>query len=410
MGFGYSCGVVAPLESIAVMDRQTASLSPATVLVVDDEPFNLDVIQHFLQAEGLRVALADDGETALQAVRAQPPDLILLDVMMPGLDGFEVCRRLKEEPATAFIPVVILTALKGDQERVRGAQAGADEFLSKPFDHVELVTRVKALVRSKRYHDQILAHNAMLEQRVAERTTELKYALEELRRLDRLKNEFIANVSHELRTPMLHVKGYLDLVADGAMGQLTSKQVEGLALVQDAITRLNYIVDDIVDFSSLNAEPLAFEPLYLSDICRNVLLGFSAAAARRNVSLTLSIAPDVPRVLGDRVAITRALRHLVDNAIKFGPRYEAVQIVVARSGERVQVAVRDHGPGLAPEELAHIFNVFYQVDGSMTRQAGGLGVGLALVRKLVQAHGSDIKVKSEQGRGSQFYFDLAISA
>jgi signal transduction histidine kinase len=304
---------------------------------------------------------------------------------------------------------VILTARRGDQERIRGAEAGADEFLSKPFDHVELVTRVKALVRSKRYHDQILAHNAALEQRVAERTYELQEALEELRRLDRLKNEFIANVSHELRTPMLHMKGYLDLVADGAMGALTPKQVEGLALVQDAITRLNYIVDDIVDFSSLNAEPLAFEPLYLSDICRNVLHGFATAAARRNVSLTLSIAPDVPRVLGDRVALTRTLRHLVDNAIKFGPRYDVVQMLVARSGERVQVAVRDHGPGLAPEELAHIFNVFYQVDGSSTRQAGGLGVGLALVRKLVQAHGSDIKVKSEQGRGSLFYFELAVA-
>jgi signal transduction histidine kinase len=401
--------MVSRVDNPSKVARDYAGLAPATVLVVDDEPFNLEVIQHFLLAEGLRVETADDGESALKAVRSQPPDLILLDVMMPGMDGFEVCRRLKAEPATAFIPVVILTALKSDQERIRGAEAGADEFLSKPFDHVELVTRVKALVRSKRYHDQILAHNAVLEQRVAERTFELQQALEELRRLDRLKNEFIANVSHELRTPMLHVKGYLDLVADGAMGALTTKQMEGLALVQDAITRLNYIVDDIVDFSSLNAEPLEFEPLYLSDICRNVLHGFATQAARRNVSLTLSIAPDVPRVLGDRVALTRALRHLVDNAIKFGPRYEVVQILVTRIGDRVQVAVRDHGPGLAPEELAHIFSVFYQVDGSSTRLAGGLGVGLALVRKLVQAHGSDIKVKSEQGRGSLFYFELAIA-
>ena len=204
----------------------------AKILIVDDEPFNVDYLEQELEDFGYDTVSATNGQEALAKVATESPDLILLDVMMPGIDGFEVCRRLKVGPATAFIPVVILTALRGDQERIRGAEAGADEFLSKPFDHVELVTRVKALVRSKRYHDQILAHNAVLEQRVAERTYELQQALEELRRLDRLKNEFIANVSHELRTPMLHMKGYLDLVADGAMGALTHKQVEGLALVQ----------------------------------------------------------------------------------------------------------------------------------------------------------------------------------
>ena len=401
--------MVSPLDETLAVSGVAARPPSATVLVVDDEPYNLEVIQHFLQVEGFRVQTADDGQAALEAVRDFPPDLILLDVKMPGLDGFEVCRRLKAEPGTAFIPVVILTALKGTQERLRGAEAGADEFLSKPFDHIELITRSHSLVRSKRYHDQIVAHAAALEERVAIRTAELMEALEELRRLDRLKSEFIANVSHELRTPILHMKGYLDLVADGAMGSLAPRQAEGLALVQDAVTRLGNVVEDIVDFNTLQAEALAFEPLYLSDICRHVLHSFAAPAARRNVSLTLSIAPDVPRVLGDRVALTRALRHLVDNAVKFGPRYQVVQIAASRQGDRVQISVRDHGPGLAPEELARIFEMFYQVDGSSTRQAGGLGVGLALVRKLVQAHGSDIRVKSEQGRGSTFYFDVPVA-
>jgi two-component system sensor histidine kinase/response regulator len=385
-----------------------AALDPAaTVLVVDDEPNNLEIIQGILEVEGFTVVTAHDGESAVLAIPACRPDLVLLDVRMPGLDGFEVCRRLKDNPATAFIPVVILTDLPGDQERVRGAAAGADEFLSKPFDHVELIARVKALLRYKLYHDQVTAANADLERRVVERTGELQRALLELRGLDHLKSEFITNVSHELRTPLQHVKGYIDLLAEGAMGHLTAKQAEGLALAQEAVERLENEVDDIVDFSSLGEGALTFEPVYLLDVCRNVINGYSTMANRRKVNITLSMASDLPRVSADRVAITRVLRHLLDNAIRFGPNNQIVQIQVDRRGDRVRLAVRDHGPGLAQAEIDRIFDVFYQVDGSATRKAGGLGVGLALVRKLVEAHGSEVSVKSEVGQGSTFSFELA---
>ncbi len=390
--------------------EDAAQALPATVLVVDDEPNNLEILQGFLRIEGFNVLAAEDGEAALQSVANGQPDLVLLDVRMPGLDGFEVCRRIKENPATTFLPVVIVTALHGSQERVRGAAAGADEFLSKPYDHVELITRVKALLRYKRFHDQVTAANAELERRVTERTAELESALAELRSLDHLKSEFITNVSHELRTPLQHVKGYIDLLAEGAMGNLTPKQVEGLTLAQEAVDRLDNVVDDIVDFSSLDESALTFEPIYLLDVCRNVINGYSAIANRRKVSITLSMAADLPMVNADRVAITRVLRHLLDNAIKFGPPNQIVQIQVDRRGERVRVSVRDHGPGLSPNDVERIFDVFYQVDGSSTRKGGGLGVGLALVRKLVEAHGSQVTVKSELGKGSTFVFDLAAVA
>ena len=128
---------------------------------------------------------------------------------------------------------------------------------------------------------------------------------------------------------------------------------------------------------------------------------------RHRASITLSMPSDLPMVNADRVAVTRVLRHLLDNAVKFGPTNQVVQIQVDRRGDKVSVAVRDHGPGLAPAEVERIFDVFYQVDGSATRKAGGLGVGLALVRKLVEAHGSQVAVKSELGKGSTFSFDLA---
>ncbi len=388
--------------------RSAGPTSPAlpTVLVVDDEPQNLEVLQGFLQLEGFHVVTAQDGESALLKLPASQPDLVLLDVRLPGVDGFEVCRRIKNNPATAFVPVVIVTALQGTQERLRGVAAGADEFLSKPYDHTELITRVKALLRAKRYHDEVRAANSQLEQRVNERTAELERALAELRGLDHLKSQFITNVSHELRTPLQHVKGYIDLLAEGAMGNLTLKQVEGLNLAQEAVERLEKVVYDIVDFSTLDENALVFEPVYLLDVCRSVINGYTAMANRRKVSITLAMLPDLPLVNADRVAVTRVLQHLLDNAIKFGPASQVVQIQVDRHNERVRVAVRDQGPGLAPAEVERIFDVFYQVDGSATRKAGGLGVGLALVRKLVEAHGSQVTVMSQLGKGSSFAFEL----
>jgi two-component system phosphate regulon sensor histidine kinase PhoR len=268
---------------------------------------------------------------------------------------------------------------------------------------------VKALLRGKRYHDQLQAQNADLERRVAQRTLELQRALDALRTLDQLKSEFIAIVSHELRTPTLHVKGYIDLLADGALGQLSRGQGEGLGVAQDAVARLEQVVADVIEFSSLHERELTLEPLFMADVCRNVINGYIPAANRQNVHIVLSLAPDLPRVLADRIALARILRHLLDNAVKFGPPDQRVEIAGERAGSRVRVAVRDQGPGLTPEQLSRVFDPLYQVDGSNTRPAGGLGMGLALVKRLLEAHGTQVHVSSALGQGSTFAFELGIA-
>jgi signal transduction histidine kinase len=395
----------------APADSPSAPASPAKVLVVDDEPRNLEVVSQFLEREGFRVATAEDGETALARVASDAPDVILLDVLMPGLEGFEVCRRLKADPSTVFIPVIILTALRGTQERIKGAAAGADDFLSKPFDHVELITRVKSLVRVKRLHDQIQAYNRELEARVAERTAELKRAYEELKELDRLKSDFIANVSHELRTPLLHVKGAIGLLADGTMGELTPDQMQGLNVAQNAAEQLGRIVEDIIDFGQVYEEQrLTFEPVPVAEACHGAARAIARAASRRSITVEMSIAPDLPPVRADQQALTRILWHLLDNAVKFSPAKSAVQLAAERRPTGVRIAVRDQGPGIPPDQLDRIFQVLYQVDGSTTRKAGGLGLGLALVKRLVEAHGSRVEVESEPGKGSTFSFVLPVAS
>jgi len=387
------------------------SALPAKVLVVDDEPRNLEVVSHFLEMEGLRVATAGDGEAALAAVAAEAPDVILLDVMMPGLEGFEVCRRLKADPATVFIPVVILTALKGTQERIKGAAVGADDFLSKPFDHVELITRVKSLVRVKRLHDQIQAYNRELEARVAQRTAELKHAYDELKELDQLKSEFIANVSHELRTPLLHVKGTLGLLADGAMGGVTPEQAQGLSVAQGAAEQLGRIIEDIVDFGQMYEEQrLMFEPVPVAEVCQSAARAIARIANRHAITVNVVAPADLPPVRADLAALMRVLWHLLDNAVKFSPSGSTVEIAAEQRRAGVRIAVQDHGAGIPLDQLDRIFQVFYQVDGSSTRKAGGLGLGLALVKRLVEAHGSRVEVDSEVGQGSTFAFELPVAS
>lgn len=381
---------------------------PARILVVDDEPRNLDMLQEFLSLHGFWVDTADDGEAALARVAQHPPDLILLDVVMPRMDGFEVCRQLKADMATVFIPVVIVTGLRGTRERVRGAEVGADEFISKPFDQVELIVRVKSLVRLKRLHDQLQLYAQDLEARVTERTAQLQSALTELQEIDRLKSEFIANVSHELRTPLLHVKGTVNLLTDGALGTLSPAQSQGMRVVQEAIDRLERIVEDIVDFSQIHEQQLEMEPVALGEVYQNAVSSLQARAARRQVALRLVMPEKLPTFRANRQAITRVLWHLLDNAIKFSPPGSQVQVIGEPVDTSVRIRVCDQGPGIAPEQQEHIFKLFYQADSSATRKAGGLGLGLGLVKALLEAHGTLVELHSPPGQGAEFAFELPM--
>jgi signal transduction histidine kinase len=397
---------LATLDETLLTDVRELGSTPTTVLVVDDDPRNIEVITHMLELQGYRLIAAEDGEQALEVARTASPDVILLDVLMPRMDGFETCRRLKADPDTLYIPVVLVTALRGMKERIHGTESGADEFISKPFDNIELVTRVKALARTKRLYDQLRNTNRELEDRVAERTAELQRALSNLQELDQLKSEFIANVSHELRTPLLHVKGTITLLADGALGQLTHQQTHGVKVAEEATEQLERVVEDIVDFSEVHSRPLDQGPVLVSEVCQSAVNSLLPRAQRRDITLRISVPPELPPVKADAMALTRVLRHLLDNAVKFSPPESLVQVLAERSGTRIRIAVQDQGPGIAPEEQDRIFGVFYQSDGSSTRKAGGMGLGLALVRELLQAHHTEIHLESEVGRGSTFYFEL----
>ncbi len=380
------------------------------ILVVDDEVSNREIISQFLKMEGFQVITAMDGIEALEKLYNESPDLVLLDLILPKLDGYEVCRRIKSNSETVFLPVVMITALKGAEERIKGVQVGADDFLTKPFNYLELVTRVKSLLRVKQLSDQLKNYNRRLERTVAARTAQLRTALDELRELDRLKSEFIANVSHELRTPLLHVKGYVALMVDGTLGPLTDDQRTGMETTRDAVDRLERLVEDIVDFGGVEVGNLSFEAVPVLDSIRVTMAILQRKIECFSGHVIVEAASDLPKVRADRQALTRILRHLLDNAIKFSPNGGCVTVraMLVPQNTGVRFEVQDQGIGVPAEKQARVFDTFYQVDGSATRRFSGTGIGLALVHRLIEAHGSQIKIRSEAGQGSTFWFDLPL--
>ncbi len=400
---------IIPVLTDTARDLEIDAL-PLHIVAVDDEPRNLELLVTLLSEQGYTIETAEDGRAGLAAIERRKPDLVLLDVVMPEMDGFQTCRQIKSNLKLGFIPVVLVTGLRSTKDRLRGLEVGADEFIAKPYEPTELVARVRSLARIKHLYDALQEHNQQLERRVAERTAELQTALEQLLQLDRLKSEFISNVSHELRTPLLHVKGALDLLTEGALGPVTREQNRGLQLTATAVHQLEQVVADIVDFDQVHSRALTIESTDIDDAVTTVVRSLQAEAERQDCYIVVRQQLPGARVHADEQALRRILRHLIDNAIKFSPGGSRIEVRVQPGDRRIRFSVSDSGPGISAAEQGRIFDSFYQTDGSSTRRAGGLGLGLSLVRKLLDAHGSTIHVDSQLGRGSTFWFELEPAA
>ncbi len=374
------------------------------VLIADDEPDIVAVMAFFLTQDGYRVDKAYDGAEALRLIEENPPDLVLLDVRMPGVDGYTVCRRIKSNPETAFIPVLIITHVRGLDKKVEGVEAGADDYLNKPVNEVELSARVRSLLRMKGLYDEVQAQKQGLEAAVQQRTTELEAALVKLRNLDRLKSEIINNVSHELRTPLTQVKNAVDLIE----GCTSPDEMSALiAAAKNASARLERLIKNIIELGSgLSVNP---EPVSVSDAIYQAIVAMRAVHPMNGIRIQAVLDDDLPRVYADRAGLVQVLQHLLDNAVKFSPDGGKIEVIARRDGLKdVWIAVRDHGIGIPESEIDNIFERFYQVDGSTTRSYGGMGIGLSIVKLIIKGHGSEVKVTSARGKGSTFSFALPV--
>lgn len=295
------------------------------------------------------------------------------------------------------------------------AQSGKRLLLGEALIELGLIERGKldAAITEQisQLQEALRQSNLFLEQRVQERTAELQEALDKLTELNRLKNDFISNVSHELRTPLAHMVGYIDLLSVEALGPLSEEQRSALAVLEKSYKRLGGLIDNLLFLSFDTTESLHLEPapVQLQELFPQVIAQSKSKPGAEHVSISQEAPANLPFVQADSTKLEWALGQLVDNAVKFNNAGGRVHLSAELDGKRIQIAVADTGVGISPDKISEIFEPFHQIDSSSTRKIGGTGIGLTLTKRIIEAHGSKLKVESLPGKGSRFSFSLPVA-
>jgi signal transduction histidine kinase len=374
------------------------------ILIVDDTPTNLDILSEALSDAGYDVAIATSGERALQQLQRRSPDLILLDVMMPGIDGFETCQRLKANPITSDIPVIFMTALADETNKIKGFEYGAIDYITKPFQEREILARVST-------HLQLRLLTQNLEQQVLSQTASLRAAKEAAETANLVKSAFLSTMSHELRTPLNAILGMAEILAEEVYGAINQQQRRSVQTIQHSGEHLLALINDILDLATLEAKQvlLNLTPVSIAVLCQSSLDSIAQPASQKSLDLELKIEPHIPDLLLDNQRIRQVLTNLLNNAIKFTPQGGKITLEVFQNSLGIQIVVTDTGIGIDPAKIEQLFQPFLQLDSALNRKYEGTGVGLAVVKQIVELHGGKVGVSSEVNRGSRFTIDLPIN-
>jgi signal transduction histidine kinase len=369
----------------------SSGLTGSRVLIVDDVPKNLQVVGTMLRTAGYAVMPATSGPRALEGVRVQLPDLILLDLMMPEMDGLEVCRRLKADPLTQEIPIMFLTASNEMEHLVQGFEAGAVDYVTKPFNAPELLARVRTHLELKQARD-VIHRNSL-----------------ELRRLNEEKNEFMGIAAHDLRNPLGAVKGYAEMILEDQ--DLPRQALEDSARrIRDAAGRMVEMVQNLLDANRIERGEMKLNlaPANLYPLLSAVVEAQRPRATAKQQTIHLPDQPAVAMAPVDSNLMVQVLENLVSNAVKYSPSGKNIFTRLKQDERVVRVEVQDEGPGLSEEDQKRLFRKYVRLSAKPTAGEHSTGLGLSIVKKMVEAMNGQVWCESEFGRGATFIVALPV--
>lgn len=392
----------APLSSLPDRDRTTRP-SPAVsshivepnllgrrLLVVDDDRLNIRVLSTLLQSEGCVIAEADSGERALELYETFQPDLILLDVVMAGIDGFETCRRLHARHGEDTAPVIFITAKSESDDIVEGLASGGVDYLPKPFRRKEALARIRTHLQNR----LLIAQQKSL--------------VEQLKHANDAKNKVLGMAAHDLRNPLASIRGLAEFLADGTVGQLSADQLDLVRMIHGESQSMLSLVNELLDVATIEAGELKVqrESHDLGELLEKSVYLSNINAARKNTKISLS-GPSVPvTAMIDPSKIRQVMDNLLSNAVKYSPPASEVRVRFQPDAGQIVIAVQDQGPGIPDHERHRLFKDFGTLSARPTGGEKSTGLGLAICRKIVEAHGGTIAATNLAGGGCEFSVSL----
>lgn len=401
------------------MDTETVKKDK--VLIVDDNAVNLDLLFEYLDKNGFEVFVAEDGASAIEQFQYAKPDIVLLDVMMPEMDGFETCRRLKENPDTIDIPVIFMTALSDTKSKIKGFEVGAVDFVTKPFQYEELLVRVTTHLTLRSLQKELEARNTYLEQEIARRKrieAKLRIYASKLEQSNRELEEFAYVASHDLQEPLRKVQTFGDRLETKYGEQLGDHGRDYLARMRGATSRMQALIDGLLTYAQVTTKAQPFEQVDLAQLMQEVLSDLELYLQQACGEVRIG---DLPTIEADPTQMRQLFQNLVSNALKFHRKnvpplvrikarfLRGRRLSSAASGPAIklcQIAVADNGIGFDEKNLDRIFQMFQRLRGRSEYK--GTGIGLATCRKIAKRHGGSITARSAPGQGATFLVTLPV--